>query len=46
MNLVPSEDLHTSPLASLDLAFVKEIHQKASHDRLIECYDDSEGYQT
>ena len=46
MNHFPSEDLHNSPLASQDLALCEEIHKKASHDRLRECYDDSKGYQT
>ena len=46
MNRAPSEDLHNSPLASQDLAFFEEIHKKASHDQIRECYDDSEGYQT
>ena len=46
MNRAPFQDLHNSPLAFQDLAFFEEIHKKASHDQLRECYDDSEGYQT
>ena len=46
MNHFPSEDLHSSPLASQDLAFFEEIHKKASHDQIRECYDDFEGCQT
>ena len=46
MNRAPSEYLHNSPLAFQDLAFFEEIHKKASHDQIRECYDDSKGYQT
>ena len=46
MNHAPSEDLHNSLLASQDLAFFEEIHKKASHDQIRECYDDFEGCQT
>ena len=46
MNRAPSEDLHNSPLAFQDLAFFEEIHKKASHDQIRECYDDLEGCQT
>ena len=46
MNYFPSKDPHNSLLASQDLAFFEEIHKKASHDRLRECYDDTEGCQT
>ena len=46
MNRAPSEDLHNSLLASQDLAFFEEIHKKASHDPIRECYDDFEDYQT
>ena len=46
MNRAPCEDLHNSLLASQDLAFFEEIHKKASHDQIRECYDDSEDYQT
>ena len=46
MNRFPSEDLHNSLLTSQDLAFSEEIHKKASHDQIRECYDDFEGYQT
>ena len=46
MNHAPSEDLHNSLLAFQDLAFSEEIHKKASHDQLRECYDDFEGCQT
>ena len=46
MNRAPSEDLHNSPLASQDLAFFEEIHKKASHDQIRECYNDFKGYQT
>ena len=46
MNRAPSEDLHNSLLASQDLAFFEEIHKKASHDQIRECYDDFEGCQT
>ena len=46
MNRAPSEDLHNSLLASQGLAFFEEIHKKASHDRIRECYDDFEGCQT
>ena len=46
MNHAPSEDLHNSLLAFQDLAFFEEIHKKASHDQIRECYDDFEGYQT
>ena len=46
MNRDPSEDLHNSLLASQDLAFFEEIHKKASHDQIRECYDDFEGCQT
>ena len=42
MNRAPSEDLHNSLLASQDLAFFEEIHKKASHDPIRECYDDFE----
>ena len=45
MNHTPSEDLHNSLLASKDLAFFEEIHKKASHDQIRECYDDLEGCQ-
>ena len=45
MNRAPFEDLHNSLLASLDLAFFEEIHKKASHDQIRECYDDLEGCQ-
>ena len=43
MNHVPSEDLHNSPLAFQDLTFFEEIHKKASHDQIGECYDYFEG---
>ena len=46
MNRFPSEDLHKSLLTSQDLAFSEEIHKKASHDQLRECYDDFEGCHT
>ena len=46
MNHFPSEDLHNSLLTSQDLAFSEEIHKKAFHDQLRECYDDFEGCQT
>ena len=46
MNRAPSEDLHNSLLASQDLAFFEEIHKKASHDQIRECYVDLEGRQT
>ena len=46
MNRAPSKDLHNSLLASQDLAFFEEIHKKASHDQIRECYDDFEGFQT
>ena len=46
MNHAPSEDLHNSLLTSKDIAFFEEIHKKASHDQIRECYDDSGGYQT
>ena len=46
MNRAPSKDLHNTLLASQDLAFFKEIHRKASHDQIRECYDDFEGCQT
>ena len=46
MNRAPSEDLHNSLLASQDLAFFEEIHKKASHDQIRECYDDLEDCQT
>ena len=46
MNRFPSRDLHNSLLTSQDLAFSEEIHKKASHDQLRECYDDLEGCQT
>ena len=46
MNRFPFEDLHNSLLTSQDLAFSEEIHKKASHDKLKECYDDFEGCQT
>ena len=46
MNRAPSEDLHNSLLASHDLAFSEEIHKKAFHDQLRECYDDFEVFQT
>ena len=46
MNHAPSEDLHNSLIASQDLGFFEEIHKKASHDQLRECYDDFGDYQT
>ena len=46
MNRAPSEDLHSSLLASQDLAFFEEIHKKVFHDQIRECYDDLEGCQT
>ena len=46
MNRFPSEDLHNSLLTSQDLAFSEEIHKKAFHDQIRECYDDFEGCQT
>ena len=46
MNRAPSKDLHNSLLAFQDLAFFEEIHKKASHDQIRECYDDLEGYHT
>ena len=46
MNRAPFEDLHISPLAFQDLAFFEEIHKKASHDQIKECYDDFQGCQT
>ena len=46
MNRFPSKDLHNSLLTSQDLAFFEEIHKKASHDQLRECYDDFEGCHT
>ena len=46
MNRAPSEDLHNSLLASQDLAFFEEIHKKASHDEIRECYNDSKDCQT
>ena len=46
MNRAPSEDLHNSLLGFQDLTFSEEIHKKASHDLLRECYDDFEGCQT
>ena len=46
MNRAPSEDLHNSLLAFQDLTFFEEIHKKASHDQIRECYDDLEGCQT
>ena len=46
MNRAPSEDLHNSLLAFQDLAFFEEIHIKASHNQIRECYDDLEGCQT
>ena len=46
MNHAPSKDLHNSLLASQDLAFFEEIHKKASHDQIRECYDDLEDCQT
>ena len=45
MNHAPSEDLHNPPLAFQDLAFFEEIHKKASHDQIRECYDDLKGCQ-
>ena len=42
MNRAPSEDLHNSLLASQGLDFFEEIHKKASHDPIRECYDDFE----
>ena len=46
MNCAPSKDLHNSLLAFQDLTFFEEIHKKASHDQIRECYDDSKDYQT
>ena len=46
MNRAPSGDLHNSLLASQGLSFFEEIHKKASHDQIRECYDDLEGCQT
>ena len=46
MNRTPSEDLHNSLLISQDLAFFEEIHKKASHDQIGECYDDLEDCKT
>ena len=46
MNRFPSEDLHNLLLTSQDLAFFEEIHKKASHDQIRECYDDFEECQT
>ena len=46
MNHAPSEDLHKSLLTAQDLAFFEEIHKKASHDQIRECYDDFEECQT
>ena len=46
MNHFPSEDLHNSVLTSQDLDFCEEIHKKASHDQIRECYDDFEVWQT
>ena len=46
MNRAPSEDLNNSLLASQDLAFFEEIHKKASHDEIRECYVDLEGCHT
>ena len=40
------EDLHESLSVSQALASFEEIHKKASHDQLRECYDDFEGCQT
>ena len=45
MNHAPSEDLHNSLLTAPDLAFVEEIHKKASHDQIGECYDELKGCQ-
>ena len=46
MNHAPSEDLHNSLLTAPDLAFFEEIHKKASHDQIGECYDELEDCQT
>ena len=46
MNHAPSEDLHNSLLTAQDLAFFEEIHKRASHDQIGECYDDLEDCQT
>ena len=42
MNRAPFEDLHNTLLDFQDLAFFEEIHKKASHDQIRECYDDLE----
>ena len=46
MNRFPFEDLHNSPSTSQDLAFSEEIHKRAFHDHIRECYDDFKGCQT
>ena len=46
MNHAPSEDLYNSLLTAQGLAFFEEIHKKASHDQIGECYDELEDCQT